>query len=142
MSRKCKRCGSCCLQIGDIINISEDDIKRWVKEGRSDILQFCAGWTKDCFKLMVWREKELIRYLNESINMEMWFNPKSGNEISLCPFLRKQYGKNQFKCTIHNTKPKICREYICDPKNMLRIIKKPFRENLLEYKKMRKSRNV
>ena len=37
-SNNCKHCGSCCIV--DTINIvKKDDIKRWEKEGRRDILE-------------------------------------------------------------------------------------------------------
>jgi Fe-S-cluster containining protein len=138
MKQKCERCGSCCLQIGDIINISEEDIRRWVNEGRVDILQYCSGWNNECYDMFLWDQEELVRYLNEGINMEMWFDPESGDEVYLCPFLRKKYGRNEFECMIHDTKPEICRDYICNPKDMRKIIKKSFEKNLKEYKKKRK----
>jgi Fe-S-cluster containining protein len=80
-------------------------------------------------------EEELIRYLNEAPNMEMWYDPKSGNGVCLCPFLRKKYGKNEFECMIHDTKPEMCRNYICDPKEMKQIIRRSFEKNLEEYRK-------
>jgi Fe-S-cluster containining protein len=129
---ECERCGSCCLQIHGIINISEADIRKWVNDDRVDILQYCEGWNTDMF---LWDRDELIRYLNEGISMEMWFDPKSGDEVSLCPFLK--HSKKEFECTIQDTKPEICRKYFCDPKDMKKIIKRSFEENLKEYRKRR-----
>lgn len=136
MKQKCERCGSCCLQIKDIVNISEEDIRRWVNEFRVDILQYCSGWNNDCYKIL--GEETLVHYLNEDTNMEMWFDPESGDGVYLCPFLRKKYGRNEFECMIHDSKPEICRDYICDPKDMKQIIKRPFEKNLEEYKKRRR----
>lgn len=103
-----------------------------------DILQYCYGWDNECYDLILWDEEGLIRYLNEGINMEMWFDPESGYGVYLCPFLRKKYSKNEFECMIHDTTPEICRNYICDPKDMKRIIKRSFEKNLEEYRKKRK----
>lgn len=135
IKKKCERCGSCCVQLKGIINISGEDIKRWIKDGRMDILQYCAGWSNGCLTLS---KKRLERHLNGSVNMEMWFDPENGNDIFLCPFLRKKPADEQFECMIQDTKPEICRDYICDPKDMRQIIKKPFEENLKYYEKERK----
>jgi Fe-S-cluster containining protein len=138
MERKCERCGSCCVQLGDLFNVSKEDIERWVNEMRSDILWYCDGWNDSCFDMLLSDRGGLIRYLSEGLNMEMWFNPQNGYELFLCPFLRKTYGKAQFECLIHNTKPDLCRDYICDPKDMRRIVKKPFEENFKEYMEERR----
>jgi Fe-S-cluster containining protein len=131
----CERCGSCCLQISGISNITDEDIRRWVEDSRFDILYYCEGWQEDC---CLWKEEEIIRYLNKDTNMEMWHD--NGVEIFLCPFLR--HGKKQFRCRIHDTKPQMCRAYICDPKDMVRIVKRTFEENLKEYRKKRKNSKV
>jgi len=68
----------------------------------------------------------------------MWFDPETGERIYLCPFLRKRRGKNEFECMVHDSKPAMCQDYICDPKDMKGIIKRPFEENLRDYKKRRK----
>lgn len=136
MKRRCEKCGSCCLQIPQIVDISKGDIRRWVNGSRADILQYCCGWTYNkCYDMILSDEEELIRYLNEAPNMEMWYDPKSGNGVCLCPFLRKKYGKNEFECMIHDTKPEMCRNYICDPKEMKQIIRRSFEKNLEEYRK-------
>lgn len=138
MERKCERCGSCCVQLGDLYDVTIEDVKRWVEQIRFDILWYCSAWDDACFNMLLSDREKLIRYLDEDLNMEMWFNPQNGYELSLCPFLRKAYGKNQFECLIHDTKPEICRSYVCDPKDMKRIVKKPFEENLKEYRKERR----
>ena len=139
MKPKCERCGSCCLQIERLGKISEEDIRRWVNEVRVDILQYCQGWAYiNGHEMIQSNEAGLISYLNESPNWEMWYDPKSGNEIHLCPFLRKKCRKNEFECMIDDTKPEMCRDYICDPRSMTQIIKKSFEKNLKEYRKKRK----
>lgn len=139
MERKCERCGSCCVQLGDLYNVTIQDVRRWIEERRFDILWYCCGWNDASFDMFLEFDTEgLVRYLGESLNMEMWFNPENGDELRLCPFLRKTRGKRQFECLIHDTKPEICRNYICDPQNMMRIVKRSFEENLKEYKRERR----
>ena len=135
MSSICERCGSCCVQIG-YINPREEDIKRWVRGSRYDILEYCEGWQEDCW---LWDEQELISYLRDCTNSEMWFDPRTGEELSLCPFLRKVRRKEQFECRIHDTKPLMCQEYICNPKDMKKIIKRSFSENLKLYRKKKRN---
>lgn len=139
MKQKCKRCGSCCVQY-EKTKASEEDIRRWVNEFRTDILQYCYGWDNECLTMVSDEEKKkLVYYLTTpKMHMEMWCNPENREDnIKLCPFLKKKRGENQFECMIEDTKPEICRNYICNPKNMMGIIKRSFEENLKEYRKKR-----
>jgi len=138
MKRTCEKCGSCCLQYKEIHGIIEEDIRRWVNESRTDIMQYCYGWNDKCH--MLGDEEKLIRYLTKpKMNMEMWCNPENREEnIKLCPFLRKKYGKNKFECMIHETKPEVCSNYMCIQRDMKGIVKKSFGSNLREYRRKRK----
>ena len=114
-------------------------IKSWVNQEHWLILQYCHGWNAKCWDLLFEDEEKLIKYLvNPIMNCEMWFDPETGEQIYLCPFLRKRHGRNEFECMVHDSKPKMCQDYICDPKDMKGIIKRPFEENLRDYKKRRK----
>lgn len=140
MKQECERCGSCCVQY-EKTAASEEDIRRWVCESRSDILLYCYGWNDTCSRMMAHGcEKQLINYLTEDkINLGMWHKPENREEnLKLCPFLRKKRNMNRFECMIQGTKPEICRNYICDPKDMQLIIKRSFEENLEDYRKKRK----
>lgn len=122
-----------------MIQIYGEDVKRWVKQKSWFILQYCFGWNAKCWDLLFEDEEKLIAHLTDYVvDCEMWFDPEIGEQILLCPFLRKRYGKNEFECMIHDSKPIRCQEYICDPKNMKGIIKRPFEETLRDYKKRRK----
>jgi len=136
----CDQCGSCCIQLKNIINIERKDIGRWVKDCRTDILQYCNGWYDELSDYLIFggNKKTLVDYFMESTNMEMWFDPKTKGEIYLCPFLRKKRNEDKFECIIQDIKPEICRKYRCNPTRMLGIIKKPVEENLKEHKKERK----
>lgn len=122
-----------------MIQIYLEDIKRWVNQGNFLVLQYCAGWNEDCWDMLFEEKEKLIEYLVEPItNCEMWFDPETGEQIFLCPFLRKERDKNGFECMIHDSKPLMCRDYVCDPKDIKGIIKRPFEENLKDYRKRRK----
>jgi Fe-S-cluster containining protein len=121
----------------------KEDLLRWIKEDRRDILEYCEG------KLYILKELEkgtnpedIVEYLMKSrglMTANFWFNKKTGYFLWICPFLRKRYGKKQFECTIHETKPKICREYICNLSDMMGIRKRSFEENYRIYKKKRRN---
>lgn len=134
----CKRCGSCCVQVG-YVNPSIEDVERWVWNHRFDILQYCVGWRDDC---CLWNEQELMSYLTDGMNYGMWFDSETGEELLICPFLRKTRGKDTFRCLIHDTKPETCRDYICNPKDMKKIVKRPFKENLKVYKRKRRNERI
>ena len=40
MSKPCSQCGRCCLMLGAEITATQEDVARWVKEGRQDILRY------------------------------------------------------------------------------------------------------
>jgi Fe-S-cluster containining protein len=42
---------------------------------------------------------------------DIWINPKTGEDVPRCPWLRKLPKKNKYCCRIHEVRPKVCREY-------------------------------
>ncbi len=87
---ECLRCGRCCKNTKWITNIELrlvwEDIKRWRKEGRDDILQYV--------------------YVYEGLGGD-FFDKKTFKRFSKCPFFKKE-GKT-YSCAIHETKPRGCR---------------------------------
>lgn len=147
----CERCGSCCVQYDGNNFATEDDIKRWVYQVRCDILQYCYGFEEWCFWDVVSEDnnahERVISHLIKNLNNVVWFDPDTGDQLYICPFLRKKYGKAQFECLIHDTRPWACRQFFCNPNGdtpspigtvHARIIKKSFEENLKEHRKKRK----
>ena len=68
----CERCGSCCLHLEEMIQIYEEDVKRWVNQEYWLILQYCFGWNEDCWDMLFENEEKLIEHLvNPIINCEM-----------------------------------------------------------------------
>lgn len=88
----CQQCGSCCEKYGNSIQASAQDVMRWEREGREDIL------------------KHVIPFgVNGSLfGGELWFS-EEGEKLGRCPFLRKK-GREGF-CAIQETKPEVCRKY-------------------------------
>jgi len=137
----CEKCGSCCLQLPGMKEINAKDVERWANENAGFVLQYCQGWTyiEDCWSMLFEQKQKLIEHLTKPLmNCDMWFDPETGEQMLLCPFLRKRRSKNQFECMIHDSEPLMCQDYICDPKDMKGIVKRPFEENLRDYRKKRK----
>jgi Fe-S-cluster containining protein len=95
-SFKCRQCGHCCINVSGAFAAcaTEADIERWEAAGRDDILE----WV------------EPIAVGNERV-YDIWVNPKTGDDVSRCPWLRKVPGKERYLCRIHDLKPDHCGRY-------------------------------
>ena len=93
----CKRCGNCCLNLADAYQCSVDqaDVAIWREKLRDDILEWVDAI--DCGH-------------GEKV-YDIWINPRTGDDVTRCPWLRKLPNKNQYACRIHEVKPRVCREY-------------------------------
>jgi len=85
----CKRCGVCCLADAHAY-ITDEDRKRWIKEGRQDILATLER------EHAIWAGDHLISSVD-------------GRYLHGCIFLALDGG--HYKCTIYETRPKTCRDY-------------------------------
>ncbi len=90
---RCCGCGECCRAPVVLITMPED-YERWIRQGRSDILQYAS-------------KPPLQGY------GDLWMDIKGSEWSSHCPFL-KEVGHYKYICTIHNTKPKVCKEFRCE----------------------------
>ena len=85
----CSSCGKCCKRTKWTTNIDSrlvwEDIERWRKEGRDDILKYV--------------------YVFDGLGGD-FFDKKTFKRFSKCPFLKKE-GKI-YSCSIHETKPRVC----------------------------------
>ena len=94
---QCEQCGHCCLQLNDayVNSAYEDDIVRWREEGRDDILR--------CVQAIPSWDIPLV--------LDLWVNPRTGEDVQRCPWLRRLPHTNKCMCRIHDTKPKHCRDF-------------------------------
>ena len=83
----CKRCGNCCINLSDAYQCSVDqsDIDMWEENLRYDILE----WV------------DPIDIGNERVVYDIWINPRTGEDVERCPWLRKIPNKNKSICRIH-----------------------------------------
>jgi len=42
---------------------------------------------------------------------DIWINPKTGDDVLRCPWLRKLPNQDKYICRIHDVKPEHCRKY-------------------------------
>jgi Fe-S-cluster containining protein len=94
--RPCTNCGKCCTNASFMgtLQATGDDIKRWRRERRADILKFAVilGPARDPFA-------------------DLWVTAE-GEEKERCPFVRKVPRQNRYLCQIYETRPQVCRDYI------------------------------
>jgi Fe-S-cluster containining protein len=72
-----------------------EDVKRWRREGRDDILRFVAVLGRD----------------DDDPWGDLWIDDDNGVERARCPFVRKLPNRDQYTCTIYETRPEVCRQY-------------------------------
>lgn len=81
----CQQCGHCCLNLSDAIATcaTEADVRRWEAAGRDDIL--------------VWVDPIAV---GDAHVYDIWINPKTGEDVRRCPWLRKVRGADRYVCRI------------------------------------------
>jgi Fe-S-cluster containining protein len=91
----CTNCGKCCTNTSYMgsLTTSGEDVIRWRREGRTDILAFAAvmGPPDDPYA-------------------DLWVD-QNGNERLRCPFVRKVPNQNRYLCRIYESRPQIFRDY-------------------------------
>lgn len=91
LAAACTRCGKCCLKPSymETLYATSGDVARWKKEGRYDILRHS---------------------IVTGTSADLWFGI-DGKQLTKCPFLKKDRGKPTYQCSIHDTRPEVCRGY-------------------------------
>ena len=94
---KCRQCGNCCLNLYDAFTTcaTDEDVQLWEEKGREDILE----WV------------DQISLGDGQFVYDIWINPRTGDDVNRCPWLRKLPKKNKYICRIHDVKPEHCRKY-------------------------------
>lgn len=86
----CMRCGKCCLA-NLIAYVTSEDWQRWERQQRQDIIRTIEN------QQAVWAGDHFV-------------SAKDGEYIHGCPFL--MWEGNCYACTIYETRPRVCRDYI------------------------------
>lgn len=98
MVRPCTQCGKCCktLLLGSIhISETEDWVGHPVRS------------------LADWAQAGLAGV--DSSYVDLWINPRTGEEPERCPWLKKSPDKpGCYNCRIHDVRPSVCRDYPVD----------------------------
>ncbi|HPP06678.1 MAG TPA: YkgJ family cysteine cluster protein [Syntrophorhabdaceae bacterium] len=92
-SSECIRCGNCC-HIDVAAYVTLDDIKRWEKEGRFDILEHIRACD------VTWTDDSVINRFGKNIN----------NCRMTCIYLK--WDGLKASCEIYGTRTRVCRSYI------------------------------
>lgn len=105
----CRRCGACCF-VHFAAYVTDEDIDRWRREGREDILDFL-------------RKDELLWAGDRLVSSE------SGTSLQRCPFLRIE--GSRCSCAIYETRPRTCREFHPGSSELCPLYRTPLRQRKL-----------
>ena len=95
MPDTCNRCGHCCSYMGDVFGIME-------QTGQYDYL----------IQYLITGVRQVVSI--DTDKREIFSNTTILDKKPLaCPFLRFETN-NLAICTVHNTRPDLCRMYLCD----------------------------
>lgn len=90
----CQRSGKCCTHLvgEDGLVLTDEDIERWDREGRDDILAYVRSVQDPA---------------STSAVTDFPVDP-DGHDLNVCPFLDPD-----LTCSIHETKPTVCVRFHC-----------------------------
>ena len=84
--KACNQCGKCCMKYSDGgLSASAEEIEAW-RVLRPDIYQYVRGG-------------------------KIWMDPDTGEQLTLCPWLRKLPDQEKYSCDIYDYRPEDCRYY-------------------------------
>ncbi|MGI9315760.1 MAG: YkgJ family cysteine cluster protein [bacterium] len=84
--KECNQCGKCCTKYSDGgLSASQYEIENW------EILR-----------------PDIHRYVSAG---NIWMNPDTGQQLKLCPWLRKLPNQNKYMCDIYYDRPDDCKHY-------------------------------
>ena len=98
--KECNQCGKCCIKYRGVdLSVSQEEIDLW-----------------ELFN------PEIFEFVK---NDEIWFDPKSGEQLTTCPFLEVEpstnlHARTKYTCSIYLDRPEDCRIY---PSHISEMIK-------------------
>jgi len=104
---RCERCGVCCGPYFTLY-VEDEDIERWKKEGRDDIVE-----------RVEWEKNNCLWLGNKVYSLQTY------REMTRCYYLKFK-SDGVAECTIHHTKPKICRRYQPATSPLCRLYQGPY----------------
>ena len=93
--KACNQCGKCCVKYSD--------------DGLSATASEIESWRK--------YRPDIYRYVS---NGKIWVDPDTGEQLVLCPWLRKLPQQNKYTCDIYDDRPNDCRYYPTTIAEMIR----------------------
>jgi Fe-S-cluster containining protein len=91
----CIQCGHCCRTLNFHDGCTITDYQRWQDLERTDILDWVGT----------------VRHNGQIIACRIWIMPGTNQYARICPWLKKLPDRNRYRCTIHDIRPTICRQY-------------------------------
>jgi uncharacterized protein len=84
--KDCNQCGKCCVKYSNGgLSASQSEIELW-----------------ELFK------PDIYQYVS---NGKIWVDPKTGEQIERCPWLRKEPNQEKYTCDIYYDRPDDCKFY-------------------------------
>lgn len=84
--KDCNQCGKCCIKYSNGgLSVSQSEIELW-----------------EIFK------PDIYKYVSDG---KIWVDPKTGEQIERCPWLRKIPNQEKYTCDIYDDRPEDCRLY-------------------------------
>jgi len=84
--KNCNSCGKCCIKYSNGgLTASDEDISLW-ESSRHDILPYVKSG-------------------------KIWIDPKTNQQLAICPWLIKEPNASSYKCSIYFDRPEDCRVY-------------------------------
>ena len=130
----CERCGYCCEVYS--LEFCKEDLERWwgLMFGKTSVIEDIEEWRSDTIgkgsagDLNVWLIEtpsvpvpsnlgtypifDFIAFVRQDLlRGDLWFHPKTGEELDRCPFLRKVPKTEKYRCMIYELRPEICRQH-------------------------------
>ena len=93
---ECNQCGKCCINYSNGgLSASPEEIKSW-----------------DMFR------PDIYNYVSDG---KIWMSPKTGNQLTLCPWLKKLPDENKYTCDIYYDRPDDCKYFPVTIEQMINV---------------------
>jgi len=93
--KACNQCGKCCINYSNGgLSASASEIEAWE-----------------------YKRPDIMRYVSEG---KIWMDPDTGEQLTRCPWLRKESNQEKYSCDIYDDRPGDCRYYPVTIEDMIR----------------------